>query len=347
MKAAVYSEFQGPIEVESVPDPMPPPGGVVLEVHASGVCRSDWHGWMGHDPDITLPHIPGHEMSGVIVEVGRGVNATIVGQRVTTPFVLGCGTCSMCVQGDQQVCERQYQPGFTGWGSFAKYVALPYAAENLVMLPDEVSFATAAGLGCRFATAFRAVVDQGEVTDGTHIAVWGAGGVGLSAIMIAHALGAAITAIDIDPDALALAHSFGAQETVLVTEGVDPVAVVKELSGGGVAVSFDTLGSTVTATQSIKSLRRKGRHVQVGLMIGDETRPEIPMWRLHAYEIELYGSHGMQAWRYPAMLAMIADGRLDPASLVTRTLDLHAGVDHLMSMGSFPGTGFTVITEFS
>jgi alcohol dehydrogenase len=347
VKAAVYDEFQGPIEIMSIDDPVPPPGGVVLEVHANGVCRSDWHGWMGHDPEITLPHVPGHEMSGIVAEVGHGTDTSVVGQRVTVPFVLGCGTCAMCTQGNQQVCERQFQPGFSGWGSFAHYVALPYADGNIVALPDEVSFATAAGLGCRFATAFHAVVDQGQVTNGTHVAVWGAGGVGLSAIMIASALGASVIAVDIDPEALSLARASGATDTVLVSDGVDPVTEVRDLSAGGVAVSFDTLGSTATAVQSIRSLRLRGRHVQVGLMIGDNAEPVIPMWHLHAKEIELFGSHGMQAWRYPLMLDMIGDGRLDPGSLVTQSFDLQAGIDHLTSMARFPGTGFAVITSFS
>ena len=347
MKAALYGDFQSPIEVAIVPDPEPPPGGVVLEVHATGLCRSDWHGWMGHDTEIRLPHVPGHEMSGIVAEVGNDVDNSLVGERVTVPFVLGCGTCATCGQGEQQVCGLQYQPGFSGWGSFARYVALPYAVENIVKLPNEVSFATAAGLGCRFATAFRAVVDQGQVAEGTEVAVWGVGGVGLSATMIANAFGASVIAVDIDPDALSLARSSGASKTVLVSDDVDPVTVVRELSGGGVSVSLDTLGSATTAAQSIRSLKTRGRHIQVGLMIGRDSKPEIPMWRLHAYEIELYGSHGMQAWRYPEMLNMIADGRLNPASLVTKTLDLQGGIDHLTSMDRFPGTGFAVITDFS
>jgi len=347
VKAAIYTAFGGPVEIVDVPDAVAPDGGVVIEVHANGVCRSDWHGWKGRDPSITLPHVPGHELAGVVVEVGRGAERSLVGRRVTVPFVLGCGACAMCASGNQQVCESQYQPGFTGWGSFARYVALPYAHENLVPLPETMSFATAAGLGCRFGTAFRAVVDQGGVTDGMQVAVWGAGGVGLSAIMIAAAFGAVVTAVDIDPDALALARVVGAATTVLVEEGVDPVTVVRELSHGGVEVSLDTLGSTPTATQSIRCLARRGRHVQVGLMIGDDASPVMPMWRLHAYEIELYGSHGMQAWRYPEMLAMIADGRLDPSSLVTKTFDLAGGINHLTSMATFPGTGFAVITDFS
>ena len=347
MKAAVYGEFQGPVEISDVRDPPPPVGGVVVEVHATGVCRSDWHGWMGHDNGITLPHVPGHELSGIVVDVGSGTDESLVGRRVTVPFVLACGTCAMCVQGDQQVCERQYQPGFSGWGSFARYVALPHASGNIVTLPDEISFATAAGLGCRFATAFRAVVHQGKVEEGTFVAVWGVGGVGLSATMIADALGASVIAVDVDAAALALARSNGASYTVLASEDVDPVTIVRDISDGGVGVSLDTLGSTTTAVQSMRSLRRRGRHIQVGLMVGNDADPVIPMWRLHAYEIELFGSHGMQAWRYPEMLEMIVDGRLDPGALVTQTFDLQAGVDHLTSMDLFPGNGFAVITDFS
>jgi alcohol dehydrogenase len=285
-------------------------------------------------------------MSGIVVDVGRGVNPGLVGKRVTAPFVLGCGSCRQCHKGDQQVCEQQYQPGFSGWGSFARFVALPYAEENLVPLPDDLSFATAAGLGCRFSTAFRAVIDQGEVSEGMTVAVWGSGGLGLSAVMIATALGASVIAVDIDADALALARRCGATETVLVENGLDAVSAVRNFSSGGVSVSLDTLGSTQTAINSIRSLARRGRHIQVGLMIGEDAKPEIPMWRLHANEIELYGSHGMQAWRYPSMLGMIAKGELHPEMLVTQTLDLAGGVTHLTEMDSFPGTGFAVITDF-
>lgn len=349
MKAAVFDEFRGQIEIRSVEDPVLPPGGVVLRVEANGVCRSDWHGWMGHDRSIRLPHVPGHEMAGTIVELDSNVGQFVVGDRVTVPFVLGCGACPQCLAGNQHVCDNQYQPGFSGWGAFAEYVALPYADENLVALPDSMEFSTAAGLGCRFATAFRAVVDQGEVGEESSVAVWGCGGVGLSAVMIASALGAKVVAVDIDDAALAMAVACGADS--VVNAGVergrsDPVKAVRELSAGGVDVSIDALGSTGTAVSSIRSLRTRGRHIQVGLMIGDDAKPVIPMWRLHANEIELYGSHGMQAWRYPAMLEMVADGRLTPDALVTNRVDLGDGIDHLTNMATFPGTGFIVVDSF-
>ncbi len=187
MRAVVFDQYGGPAQVRDVPDPRPADHGVVVRVKATGLCRSDWHGWQGHDPDITLPHVPGHELAGVVEAVGPRVGTWRPGDRVTVPFVCACGTCASCARGDHQVCERQTQPGFTHWGSFAQYVALDHADVNLVAVPQDMSFATAASLGCRFATAFRAVVQQGRATAGEWVAVHGCGGVGLSAVMIAAA----------------------------------------------------------------------------------------------------------------------------------------------------------------
>lgn len=190
MKAVVFEQFSTPPTIQQVPDPTPEPHGVVVKVMANGVCRSDWHGWMGHDPDIRLPHVPGHELSGVVEAVGKDVTKWRVGDRVTVPFVGGCGTCLECHAGHHQVCDHQFQPGFTHWGSFAEYVSIHYADVNLVALPDTLTFDTAASLGCRFVTSFRAVVGQVRVSAGQWVAVHGCGGVGLSAIMIASAAGA-------------------------------------------------------------------------------------------------------------------------------------------------------------
>lgn len=345
MKAAVYESFGGAIEVIDVPDPSPPPGGVVLEVEANGICRSDWHAWMGHDMTIHLPHVPGHEVAGTIAAKADDVGGFAVGDRVTVPFVLGCGRCGECAADNQQICDNQYQPGFSGWGAFAEYVALPYAQANLVRLPPDLTFEAAAGLGCRFATAHRAVVDTGAVAKGTTVAVWGCGGVGLSAVAIAAAMGATIVAVDIDSAALGLARSLGATHTILSAGGTDDPASVRELLDGGADVSIDALGSGPTAVSSMLCLRKRGRHIQVGLMIGAAERPEVPMDLLHASEIAMYGVHGMPAWQYPSMLQMISDGRVSPASLVTETVNLEKGVQHLMSMETFPGNGFVVITN--
>ena len=200
MKAAYYEAFGGPISVISVDDPRPTPNGVVIELAASGLCLSDWHGWKGHDPDIVLPHVTGHELAGTIVETGSNVEKFSEGERVTVPFVCGCGSCHPCKTGNQQVCDHQFQPGFTAWGSFAQYVAIDYADENLVSLPEAMNFVDAASLGCRFVTAYRAIVDQARLQPGQTVAVHGCGGVGLSAIQIAKAIGARVIAVDITND---------------------------------------------------------------------------------------------------------------------------------------------------
>src|SRR5512142_2534423 len=199
MKAAVFEKFQGPLKIQTVPDPAPTDDGVVIQVKANGICRSDWHGWMGHDPDIVLPHVPGHELAGIIVDRGKSVRGWKSGDRVTVPFAVGCGHCPQCLSGNQHICDHYFQPGFTAWGSFAQYVAIRYADTNLVRLPEEMDFVESASLGCRFITAFRAVVAQGRIQPGEWMAVHGCGGLGLAAIMIANALGAAVIGVDIRP----------------------------------------------------------------------------------------------------------------------------------------------------
>ena len=346
MKAVVYRAFSGPLEVEQVPDPVAPKGGVVLNVMASGVCLSDWHGWQGHDPDIRLPHVPGHELAGIVEAVGEGVIRWQAGDRVTLPFVCGCGRCPQCSSGNQQVCDHQFQPGFTHWGSFAEYVAIHYADENLVRLPDDMDFPTAASLGCRFATSFRAVVDQGRVSEGEWVAVHGCGGVGLSAIMIASALGAQVVAVDISDDKLEFAKALGAVAAVNAKSTADVAAAVREVTGGGAHVSLDAIGNAGVCFGAIDGLRKRGRHIQVGLMTGDDQTPRIPMHKVIANELEIRGSHGMQAHRYDQMLAMIAAGDLAPQKLIGRTIDLEGSIAALTSMGDFDTTGVTIITRF-
>ncbi|MGN6580255.1 MAG: zinc-dependent alcohol dehydrogenase family protein [Bordetella sp.] len=347
MKAVLYETFGAAPGLANVPDPTPAADGVVIHVMATGVCRSDWHGWMGHDPDIVLPHVPGHELAGVVAAVGRDVARWKIGDRVTVPFIAACGHCSECHSGNQQVCERQFQPGFTHWGSFAEYVGIDHADLNLVRLPETLDFVTAASLGCRFVTSFRAVIDQGRVSAGQWVAVHGCGGVGLSAVMIAHAIGARVIAVDISDQALALARTLGASATVNAARAANVVEAVKEITQGGAHVSLDALGHPATCFNSIGNLRRRGRHVQVGLMLADHAAPAVPMSQVIAHELEIVGSHGMQAHRYDAMLSMIQSGQLAPGKLVGNTISLGQSIQALMNMDKFQGTGMTVITDFS
>jgi alcohol dehydrogenase len=345
MKAVYYESFRALPVIATLPDPAPSPGGIVVKVEATGLCRSDWHGWMGHDPDIRLPHVPGHELAGTVVAAGREVRNWKAGDRVTVPFVSGCGCCTECLSGNQQVCVSQFQPGFTAWGSFADYVAIEYADSNVVRLPDSMAFETAASLGCRFVTSFRAIADQGRLRPGEWIAVHGCGGVGLSAIMIAKAMGGNVVAVDIGDDKLSLARALGADAAVNGRTTGDVPAALRDITGGGAHLSIDALGSPGTCFNSIMSLRRRGRHVQVGLMLDKHAEAPVPMSRIIAWELELRGSHGMQAWRYADMMAMIAAGKLHPEKLIGRRISLDDARAALVDMDRFAGQGITVITK--
>jgi len=341
MRAVVFADYGAMPTLTDVPEPACPIDGVVLAVGATGLCRSDWHAWTGHER-VALPHVPGHEMAGTIAELGRNVTRWQVGDRVTVPFVCGCGTCEYCHAGDAQVCPNQTQPGFTGPGSFAERVAIHAADLNLVRLPDSIDFVTAASLGCRFATAFRALTAHGRLESGDWLAVHGCGGVGLSAVMIASALGARVVAVDVATAALDRARELGAESVVDATE--DPAATVREITRGGAHVSIDAFGSAATAAASVRSVRRRGRHVQVGLLHGAASTPPIPMDQVIARELEIYGSHGMAAHEYPAMLALITSGALRPEQLVGRVIGLEDAGAALAAMDRPASTaGLTVI----
>ena len=317
MRAVRYSSVGGPLELVEVPEPTCPADGAVVRVEATGICRSDWHAWRGHDP-VPLPNIPGHEFAGVVSAVGPEINRFAVGDRVTVPFVNGCGRCSWCLAGDAQVCPDQTQPGFTHPGSYAELVQVRAADFNLVRLPDGVDAVTAAALGCRFATAFHALTRQSRVGAGEWLAVYGCGGVGLSAVLVGKALGARVVAIDPSAAARERALELGADHA-LATPDVDAIL---ELTGGGAQVSIDALGSSATASASIRTLRRRGRHVQVGLMLADHADAPLPWGSVISKELEVVGSHGMAAADYPELLDMVADGRLDVARLIGKVVTL-------------------------
>ena len=343
MRAVVFTEFGGVPQVRSIDAPVAGPEGAVIRVEATGVCRSDWHGWVGHDPDVRVPHVPGHEFAGVVESVGGRVHTWRAGDRVTVPFVCACGTCGACLNGDQQVCENQTQPGFTHEGSFAEFVRIEHADVNLVRLPDSVDFVSAAALGCRFATAFRAVREHGHVHRDQWVAVHGCGGVGLSAVMIATELGARVVAIDVSGEALNLARELGAVATIDATEVHDIGTAVIEVTGGGAHVSIDAFGSEQTLASSIESLRRRGRHVQVGLLPEAIGRPAVPMARVVWLELTLHGSHGMAAHDYKPMLDLVAAGTLQPGRLVTDVITLDDAPEALMQMSVASPVGTHVI----
>jgi alcohol dehydrogenase len=338
--AVRYSGYGSRPELVEMPSPVCPEDGVVVDVLATGVCRSDWHAWRGHDP-VPLPHVPGHELAGVISRVGRDVSRFTVGELVTTPFVNGCGICEFCRGGNAQVCPAQTQPGFTHHGSFAEQVALYAADTNLVRLPEGLDPVVAASLGCRFATAYRAITRHGRVGAGNWVAVYGCGGVGLSAIQIALALGARVVAVDVAGPARRRAADLGA----VAIEADDSTARIVEVTGGGAHTAIDAIGSAATAEAGVRSLRRRGRYVQVGLMLGPDARAPLPWDVVVAYELEVHGSHGMAARDYPAMLARVTSGALRPQELIGRVIGLAEAPAALMAMDSPAAAtaGMTVI----
>lgn len=330
MRAVRVTGFGERPSVVEVPVPVPGPRDALVRVAATGLCRSDLHAWHGDD-DPVPPYTPGHELAGTVVAVGSGVRRIAVGDRVTTPFVCGCGACDDCLRGDAQVCRCQQQPGFTYDGSWAEYVVVRDADFNAVTLDDGIPFEAAALLGCRFATSFRALVDRARVHAGQSVVVFGCGGVGLSAVRIAVALGAQVTAVDVAPAALDLARESGA-EAVVPAAGLDDDALVdavRAATGGGAHVAVEALGRAATLAVGIRSLRSGGRLVQVGLLVDD---PVVPMGEVIARELAVLGSHGMAAADYPRLLDLVRSGALRPEELVARRIGLDEVPDALLAL---------------
>lgn len=340
MRACIIDAFGQPPRLDEVPDPDCPPHGAVVAVHATGVCRSDWHAWQGHDDSVTLPHVPGHEFAGVIAQAGEEVTGFRVGQRVTAPFIFACGRCELCLAGASQVCPHQRQPGFDLPGSWAEQVVVHQADHNLVALPDGLDMALAAGLGCRVGTAFHAVRVQGAVQAGEQVAVIGCGGLGLACVMVALAAGAEVIAVDVSDASLEAAAALGART---LRSGPGVAAQIREMTGGGAHVSLDALGSAATARTGIQALRPRGRHVQVGLLLGEDSDPPLPMGRVIAQELQIRGSHGLAAAEYAVMLAEIAEGRLDLGRTVGQVIDFEDLPEAMAAMGAPPAVaGMTV-----
>lgn len=349
MKAAVLEEFNAPLNVTDVPEPELTVDGAIIRVKACGICRSDWHGWKGEWTGFLapLPMIGGHEMSGVVEAVGANVHQVKVGDRVIVPFTCGDGTCQACISGESNVCANQTMPGFTYNGGFAEFAHVPNADFNLIALPEAVAFEQASGMGCRFMTAYHGVLSVGAVRPGEWVSVYGAGGVGLSAIQIATAAGANVIAVDIQEDKLEFAQRVGAVATVN-SGSEDPVEAVREITKGGADISVDALGINATLLSSLRSVRRKGRAVQIGMTaMGDKGLIPIAVNDIIAGEIAYLGSFGMPRSEYPNLLNQVASGKLRPGDLVTGETDLSGIVDIYDEMSNFTVKGVTVITDFT
>lgn len=350
MRAAVLREYGQPLDIIDRPDPTPAPEGAVVAVVACGICRSDWHAWQGHgewaDDQVPLDYTLGHEAAGRVIAVGDQVDRVCEGDRVTVPFDLGCGTCGRCTNGHGNVCPDGYALGFERSvpGAFAEQVAVPRADYNLAHLPSDVSFDAAAALGCRFATAYNALDARADVRAGDRVAVFGCGGVGLSAVQVTEALGASAIAVDIRERALGRARDAGAVETVNAAE-TDPTAAIRDLTCGGADVAMDALGNQATAEAAVRALRPQGTHVQVGLT-GEEERGKVSLpsdW-MTRWELTWVGARGMPPSRYPDLISLVADGTLAPEKLVGRRNRLEDVSDRLASMTDYQTDGVELVT---
>jgi D-arabinose 1-dehydrogenase-like Zn-dependent alcohol dehydrogenase len=349
MKAAVMEGYRQPLIVRELADPPLPDHGARVRVEANGICRSDWHTWAGDWVwlrALEFPFVLGHEFCGVVEEVGAASTRFKPGDRVIVPFSQGEGACPECLSGHHNVCENPPSPGWTYWGGYGERVAVPYADINLVRLPPSITFVEGASLGCRFMTAFHGLVDRARVRAGEWVAVHGCGGIGLSAVQIASAAGANVIAVDIEPMKLEAARRQGAVHTVnAATE--DVVVAIRELTRGGAHVAVDALGVAATCRNSILCLRKRGRHLQIGLT-GAAERGDIavPIDFIVAGELTLLGSLGMAPPRYGSLLSLVERGRLRPGALVSRTVPLEEAGAVLASMDDFGTTGVVVIDRY-
>ncbi|MFB6160134.1 MAG: zinc-dependent alcohol dehydrogenase family protein [Haloferacaceae archaeon] len=353
MRAAVFTDYGEPLEMREIDAPTADPSGVVVETEACGICRSDWHAWQG-DPlwagrDFAEGHVFGHEPAGRVVEVGADVERVREGDHVCVPFNLSDGTCPSCRNGRANLCDNRVPLGLApeAPGAFAEAVHVPDADQNVVALPDAVSSVDMAGMGCRFMTAFHALAHRADVDPGDRVAVHGCGGVGLSAVHVADALGATVVAVDLFDEKLALAGDLGAAETVNATD-VDSVSrTVRSITDGGADVSVDALGVADTCQNSVKSLRERGQHVQLGLTTREEGGGvTLPTDLMVVKEIEFVGSVGMPPARYDEIFRMIDAGKLDPAAVVSETVSLDRTSEKLAAMTDYDTVGIPVIDEF-
>lgn len=344
MRAAVLRTYRADLSIETVPDPVCEEDGVVLRTLACGICRSDWHGWVGEHPRVKPGQIPGHEYCGEVVEAGPR-SGWKPGDKLIAPFILSCGSCPACQSGESHTCFDQRLPGFIEPGAFAEYISVP-RGHNLTRLPDSLSPVQAAGLGCRVTTAWHALTGRAAVRAGEWLAVHGTGGIGLSCLILGQALGARVIVVDVVPEKLSHALSLGAEAAIDAREG-DVAQRIREITGGlGAHVSVEALGIEVTTNASIECLRPLGRHVQVGMPVGHTAVMPIHMNTVYMKNLALYGTRGMPAWRYPSLLGLIEAGRVDVAPLIAREVALTGASAELRAFDGPTPPGVAVISDF-
>lgn len=341
MKAVRLIEIGKPLQLQEVPLPRLGDADVLVRVKAAGICHSDVHYRNGDSSVGPLPQTLGHEVAGVIEAMGPAVRTVTPGQRVCVHYLVSCGQCRYCHRGHEQFCESGQMIGKHRDGGYAEYVAVP--ARSLIGLPEEIPFAHAAVMMCSSSTSFHAL-HKARLRAGDTVAIFGAGGLGMSAIQLARGMGAlAVYAIDINAEKLALAQTYGA--IAVNASAGDPVAVLRELTGGrGVDVALEVIGLPQTMRQAVQSLGVMGRAVLAGIT----QKPfALDSYReLIGKEAEVIGCSDHLMQEFPLLLDYARRGTLDLSRVVARSIALEAGAVNvaLDALEQFGGEVRTVIT---
>ncbi|MCD2137540.1 zinc-binding dehydrogenase [Salinicoccus halitifaciens] len=344
MKALVLEGTEKAV-VKDMPVPEIDADGILIRTKANGVCRSDWHVWVG-DHDI-VQQIIGHEFAGVVEEVGENIKNFKRGDRVIVPFSGSEGTCPHCLSGDTHLCDSFLVPGTAYQGGYGEYVAVPLGDRNAIHLPDSLDFADAAALGCRFMSAYHGVVDRVNVLPGEKVVVYGCGGIGLSTIQIASSMGAFVIGVDINEGNLELAKKLGA-DYVVNSSKEDAVEAVKELTNGGADVSVDALGIKETCINGIKSLKKGGRHLQIGVTTKAEGGSiAVPIDEMVINEKSIITTLGIPAARFGPLLNQVALDKLNPSKMVSGHIKLSEVENVFQDMSDYKVTGTYVVTDYS
>lgn len=334
MKAVRFIGVNQPLQMQEIPIPEIGERDILVKVKAAGICHSDAHYRAGISPVRPVPLTLGHEVAGVVEKIGSKVERLKPGDRVALHYNISCGECPHCLIGNDQFCEKVLMLGHYTNGGYAEYIAVP--ARNAIPLPDEIPFEQGATLMCASATAFHAL-HKSRLKAGERVAIFGAGGLGQSAIQLAKAFGALqVYAVDINDDKLALATQYGA--IPIHAKKVDPVAAIKQRTNGhGVDVAIEMIGLPQTMKQALQSAGVMARVVIVGL----SNQPlEIHTYtELLGNEIELIGSNDHLLTELPLLMELARKNHLDTSRIVTKTVPLdadavNAALDALESFGS-------------
>lgn len=339
MKALQLVAQGRPLEERDIDVDPPESTDVIVRVEAAGICHSDVHYRAGPLGPKEFPVTLGHEVAGTIVAAGDGVDGGRVGQRVCLHYQTFCGTCRWCAAGHEQFCPEGRMLGNSRSGGYAEFITIP--SVNAIGLPDEIPMEHAAVMMCSSATALHAL-RQARVGPGDRVAIWGAGGLGMSAIQLARALGVEeVFAVDLNQERRSMAMDLGA--TPIDATG-DPVGELRELTGGGVDAAIEFVGSGGTMKQVVDVLGPRGRAAIVGL--SPDTIEIAPYGELVGREAELIGVSDHLISEIPELLGFYVDGllRLDRVVGLTVPLDAVIVNDVMDRMESFSGPTRTVIT---